>query len=155
MARPTEAMDAIESGTQPFLLAVPSLITGRRDAAVLVERIAELEDLGLLPTPVDLAQALLRVTPASDEQVVRAAEKLRSDGERRTATGAVAARGWSAASGLGAEVVAGEGTGRCAGRAPPCRPWRPRSGRTRRGRPSSESRPRRSGWRNCRTTARK
>ncbi|MEU2743364.1 hypothetical protein ABZ656_51020 [Streptomyces sp. NPDC007095] len=85
MARLTEAMAVIESGTQPFLLAVPNLTTGRLDAAALVERIAEPEELGLLPAPVDLAQALLRVTPVPDEQMVRAAEKLRSDAGRRLA----------------------------------------------------------------------
>ncbi|WP_416960362.1 DUF6493 family protein [Streptomyces sp. Agncl-13] len=91
MARLTEAMDVIESGTQPFLLAVPTHSTGALDAAELVERIGELEDLGVTPAPVDLAQALLRVTPvpdgsdASGEEVLRAAEKLRSDAGQRLA----------------------------------------------------------------------
>ncbi|MEV6537617.1 DUF6493 family protein [Streptomyces sp. NPDC051665] len=97
MARLTEAMDVIESGTQPFLLAVPTHTTGALDAAELVERIGELEELGVTPAPVDLAQALLRVAPSSDtsdapntsdssgEEVLRAAEKLRSAAGQRLA----------------------------------------------------------------------
>jgi hypothetical protein len=85
IARLTEVMDVIESGTQPFLLAVPTLATGALDAAVLVERMTELEGLGVTPAPVDLAQALLRVTPAPAEQVLRAAGKLRSDAGQRLA----------------------------------------------------------------------
>ncbi|WP_406356738.1 DUF6493 family protein [Streptomyces sp. NBC_00658] len=84
-ARLTEAMDVIESGAQPFLLAVPTLATGALDAAVLVERISALDELGVTPAPVDLAQALLRVTPTSDEQVLRAAEALGSDAGQRLA----------------------------------------------------------------------
>ncbi|WP_151481152.1 DUF6493 family protein [Streptomyces albicerus] len=84
-ARLAEAMDVIESGAQPFLLAVPTLATGALDAAVLVERISALDELGVTPAPVDLAQALLRVTPTQDEQVLRAAEALGSDAGRRLA----------------------------------------------------------------------
>ncbi|MEU4610322.1 DUF7824 domain-containing protein [Streptomyces umbrinus] len=84
-ARLVEAMDVIESGTQPFLLAVPTLSTGALDAAVLVERITELDELGVTPAPVDLAQALLRVTSTSDRQVLRAAESLASDAGQRLA----------------------------------------------------------------------
>lgn len=84
-ARLTEAMEVIESGTQPFLLAVPTLATGALDAAVLVERISALDELGVTPAPVDLAQALLRVTPTPDEQVLRAAEALGSDAGQRLA----------------------------------------------------------------------
>ncbi|WP_327138586.1 hypothetical protein OG585_54310 (plasmid) [Streptomyces sp. NBC_01340] len=65
----TEATDVIESGTQSFPLAVPTLTTGALDGAVLVERIAQLEELGVTPRPVDLAQALLHVNPAPDEAV--------------------------------------------------------------------------------------
>lgn len=84
-ARLTEAMDVIESGAQPFLLAVPTLATGALDAAVLVERISALDELGVTPAPVDLAQALLRATPTSDEQVLSAAEALGSDAGQRLA----------------------------------------------------------------------
>ncbi|WP_326719533.1 DUF6493 family protein [Streptomyces sp. NBC_00243] len=84
-ARLTEAMDVIESGAQPFLLAVPTLATGALDAAVLVERISALDELGVTPAPVDLAQALLRATPTPDGQVLRAAEALGSDAGQRLA----------------------------------------------------------------------
>ena len=87
-ARLAEAMDVIESGTQPFLLAVPTLSTGALDAAVLVERISALDELGVTPAPVDLAQALLRVAPTSDQsdqRVRAAAEKLGPDAGRRLA----------------------------------------------------------------------
>ncbi|MER5197327.1 DUF7824 domain-containing protein [Streptomyces sp. NPDC002755] len=83
--RLTEAMDVIEAGTQPFLLAVPTLATGALDAAVLVERISALDELGVTPAPVDLAQALLRVTPTADRQVLRAADALTSDAGQRLA----------------------------------------------------------------------
>ncbi|MEU9589284.1 DUF6493 family protein [Streptomyces sp. NPDC048193] len=85
MARLMEALDVIEAGTQPFLLALPTHVTGAVDADVLVERVAELERLRVEPAPVDLAQALLRVTPTADEQVLRAADDLQSTAGRRLA----------------------------------------------------------------------
>ncbi|MFD5631271.1 DUF6493 family protein [Streptomyces sp. NPDC127072] len=84
-ARLTEAMDVIESGSQPFLLAVPTLSTGALDAAVLVDRVAALDALGITPAPVDLAQALLRVTATPDRQVLSAAEALPSETGQRLA----------------------------------------------------------------------
>ncbi|GAB3456844.1 DUF6493 family protein [Streptomonospora sediminis] len=84
-ARVSEAAELVASGSQPFLLALPSLDTGAIDAAVLVERIAEFERLGAAPAPVDLAQALLRVDPAPEGPVLRAAEKLQSDAGRQLA----------------------------------------------------------------------
>ncbi|PSM43202.1 hypothetical protein C6Y14_13755 [Streptomyces dioscori] len=84
-ARLAEAMEIVESGTQPFLLAVPTLSTGALDAAVLLERISALDALGVEPAPVDLAQALLRVTPTSDDEVLRAAGALDSPAGRRLA----------------------------------------------------------------------
>ncbi|MFJ5305129.1 DUF6493 family protein [Streptomyces sp. NPDC088350] len=92
-ARLAEALDIIETDAQPFLLAVPTDATGALDAAVLVERISVLEGLGISPAPVDLAQALLRVTPTPDETVLGAAERLGSDAGRRLA-------GWLRAGGL-------------------------------------------------------
>jgi hypothetical protein len=85
LARLREAADAVRSGVLPFLLAVPTLATGALDAAVLVERLAAYEDLGVTPGPVDLAQALLRVTPTADPQVLAAAGKLGSDAGKRVA----------------------------------------------------------------------
>jgi hypothetical protein len=83
-ARLSEAVDIIESGTQPFLLAVPTLATGALDAAVLVERLSELEELGVEPAPVDVAQAMLRVAPA-DARTLHAAGELRSQAGQRLA----------------------------------------------------------------------
>ncbi|GAB3456834.1 DUF6493 family protein [Streptomonospora sediminis] len=84
-ARLSEAIELVESGSQPSLLALPTVSTGAIDAAVLVERIAGFEASGADPAPVDLAQALLRVGPAPDGPVLRAAEKLRSGAGRRLA----------------------------------------------------------------------
>ncbi|WP_051939957.1 hypothetical protein [Phaeacidiphilus oryzae] len=84
-ARLTEAMELVETGAQPFLLAVPTDSTGALDAAVLVERTAELERLGVEAAPVDLAQALLRLTPPEDPEVAAAAEALSSEAGRRLA----------------------------------------------------------------------
>lgn len=84
-ARLAEAIEVIRSGTQPFLLAVPTLATGALDAAALVKRVTELDRLGVTPAPADLAQALLRVTPTTDQSVHAAAGELRSDAGQRLA----------------------------------------------------------------------
>ena len=84
-ARLSEAIDIIEAGTQPLLLAVPTLATGALDAGVLARRLSELEELSITPAPVDLAQALLRVTPTDDGRTLRAASELRSEAGRRLA----------------------------------------------------------------------
>lgn len=87
-ARLVEAIDVIEAGAQSFLLAVPTDATGALDAAVLVERISVLEGLDGLantPAPVDLAQALLRVTPTTDKDVLDAAGRLGSEAGQRLA----------------------------------------------------------------------
>ncbi|NUT49231.1 MAG: hypothetical protein HOV94_18280 [Saccharothrix sp.] len=77
-ARILEAIELIEDGSQPFLLAVPTNATGALDALTLVARVAELERLGVEPAPVDAGQALLRVTPTADAGVRDAARALRS-----------------------------------------------------------------------------
>jgi hypothetical protein len=84
-ARLAEAIDIIESDAQPFLLSVPTDATGALDAAVLVQRLAVLDGLGITPAPVDLAQALLRVTPTADEGVLDAAGQLGSEAGQRLA----------------------------------------------------------------------
>ncbi|MGW2400849.1 DUF6493 family protein [Kitasatospora sp. NPDC001664] len=61
----------------PFLLATPTLETGVLDPAVLAERLARYEELGLTPGPADYGQALLRAAPAT-AQALAAAGKLRS-----------------------------------------------------------------------------
>ncbi|MEU9339900.1 DUF6493 family protein [Streptomyces sp. NPDC048278] len=81
-ARLAEAVDIIEAGTQPFLLAVPTDATGALGAAELVRRVAAFDELGIAPAPVDLAQALLRVTPTTDEKVLGGAGRLGSDAGR-------------------------------------------------------------------------
>jgi hypothetical protein len=85
LARVREATDAVKSGALPSLLAIPTLATGAVDAAVLVERLATYEELGLTPGPVDLGQALLRVTPTADPQVLAAAGQLGSEAGKRVA----------------------------------------------------------------------
>jgi hypothetical protein len=85
LARMREAGDAVRTGALPFLLAVPTSATGALDAAELVERLATYEKLGVTPDPVDLAQALLRVTPTTDRRVLAAAGELRSDAGQRVA----------------------------------------------------------------------
>ncbi|NNN29632.1 hypothetical protein HLK59_04525 [Streptomyces sp. S3(2020)] len=84
-ARLAEAIDIIDSDAQPFLLSVPTDATGALDAAVLVRRLAVLDGLGITPAPVDLAQALLRVTPTADETTLGAAGQLGSDAGQRLA----------------------------------------------------------------------
>ncbi|WP_436739448.1 DUF7824 domain-containing protein [Streptomyces sp. BBFR102] len=84
-SRLTEAIELIESDAQPYLLALPTHTNGAVDARTLIERIAEFESLGITPAPIDLAQALLRVTPTDDEQVRHTAGALRSDAGRRLA----------------------------------------------------------------------
>ncbi|WP_328491540.1 DUF6493 family protein [Streptomyces sp. NBC_00414] len=82
-ARLAEAIDIIDTDAQPFLLSVPTDATGALAAAVLVQRLAVLDGLGITPAPVDLAQALLRVTPTADERVLAAAGQLGSDAGHR------------------------------------------------------------------------
>ncbi|WP_329529763.1 DUF6493 family protein (plasmid) [Streptomyces sp. NBC_01450] len=84
-ARLAEAVDIIKADAQPFLLAVPTDATGALDAAELVRRLSVLDGLGITPAPVDLAQALLRVTPTADEKVLGAAGRLESDAGQRLA----------------------------------------------------------------------
>ena len=87
-ARITEVLHLIgtgaEAGSQPFLLAVPTDSTGAVAPAVLAERIAALEERGITPAPIDLAQALLRVRPTPDDaQALAAADRLTSPAGRR------------------------------------------------------------------------
>ncbi|WP_316775652.1 hypothetical protein [Streptomyces sasae] len=84
-ARLAEATDINETHAQPFLLAVPTDSTGALDAAVLVQWISVLDGHGVTPAPVDLAQALLRVSPTADEKVLGAAGRLGSDAGQRVA----------------------------------------------------------------------
>ncbi len=83
--RISEAADAVRAGPPPFLLATPTLATGALDAAVLVERVAAYERLGLTPGPHDLAQALLRVSPGADDAVLAGAGGLGSEAGKQVA----------------------------------------------------------------------
>ncbi|MFJ9444073.1 DUF6493 family protein [Kitasatospora sp. NPDC101235] len=69
----------------PYLLATPTDATGALGAAVLVERIAGYEAADVKPGKADLSQALLRVGPATDETVLKAADALTSPAGRRLA----------------------------------------------------------------------
>ncbi|MGW4230821.1 DUF7825 domain-containing protein [Streptomyces sp. NPDC004980] len=60
-ARLWEAAAFATTGQVPFLLATPTWHTGSLDAGELVERLRAYRRLGVLPGPVDFAQALLRV----------------------------------------------------------------------------------------------
>jgi hypothetical protein len=84
-ARLVDAIDAVDVGARPFLLATPTLSTGALDPTVLLERLAAYEELGVVPGEVDLAQAWLRVTPTTDQRVLAAAGLLESDAGKRTA----------------------------------------------------------------------
>ncbi|MFA3875796.1 DUF6493 family protein [Streptomyces sp. MMCC 100] len=84
-ARLVEALKLIGTGDQPYLLALSTHANGAVDAATLAARIAEFESLRVRPAPVDLAQALLRVTPTDDQRVLDAAGALRSSAGRRLA----------------------------------------------------------------------
>ena len=84
-ARTTEAARQLVTAPVPCLLATPTLSTGALDPSVLAARIAVYERDGAEPGPVDLAQALLRVTPTADPQVTAAARALRSPAGERLA----------------------------------------------------------------------
>ncbi|MQS15170.1 hypothetical protein F7Q99_23610 [Streptomyces kaniharaensis] len=75
-ARLEEAAWQVTSTKPPYLLATPTDATGALDAAVLVERLAGYEAAGVTPGQADLCAALLRVGPAADGEVLRAAEAL-------------------------------------------------------------------------------
>ncbi|WP_405010643.1 DUF6493 family protein [Kitasatospora sp. NBC_01539] len=78
-ARLEEAVLRLVLRPLPYLLATPTLSTGAIDAGVLVERLAGYEREGVDAGPVDLGQALLRVTPTADPAVLAAAGRLRSN----------------------------------------------------------------------------
>lgn len=76
----TEATDVIESGTQSFPLAVPTLTTGALDGAVLVERIAQLEELGVTPARSIWPRPCCTSTPHRTKQFVGGLVYARSSG---------------------------------------------------------------------------
>ncbi|MFE4970569.1 DUF6493 family protein [Kitasatospora sp. NPDC056651] len=84
-ARLEEAARQLIQGPPPYLLATPTDASGALEAAVLVERLAGYRAAGAIPGKADLSQALLRVGPAADETVLKAAEALDSPAGRRLA----------------------------------------------------------------------
>ncbi|MFJ1708838.1 DUF6493 family protein [Kitasatospora sp. NPDC088346] len=82
-SRIEETVHRLATRPVPYLLATPTNATGALDAATLVERLAGYEQRGTAAGPVDLAQALLRVTPTGAPDVLAAAARLESpEGER-------------------------------------------------------------------------
>ncbi|MHA6765021.1 DUF6493 family protein [Streptacidiphilus sp. PAMC 29251] len=69
----------------PFLLATPTSSGGTLTAEALVQRLAEYESLGVAAGVADLSQALLRVVPTEDPDLLAAAERLGSKAGKRTA----------------------------------------------------------------------
>ncbi|MFJ2194253.1 DUF6493 family protein [Kitasatospora sp. NPDC087861] len=80
-----EAARLIIARRTPYLLATPTSGTGALDAAVLVERLAGYEAVDAKDGDADLSQALLRVVPTDDPDVLAAAEHLTSTAGQRTA----------------------------------------------------------------------
>ena len=73
------------SRPRPFLLATPTCSGGALSAEVLVRRLAAYEASDAEAGAADLSQALLRVVPTDDAEVLAAAERLTSAAGRRTA----------------------------------------------------------------------
>ncbi|MFB7667545.1 DUF6493 family protein [Kitasatospora sp. NPDC056138] len=84
-SRLEEAARRLRPGRTPFLLATPTSASGSLDAAALVERLAAYEAADVEAGPADLSQALLRVVPTDDAEVLAAAERLTSDAGQRVA----------------------------------------------------------------------
>ncbi|MER7579298.1 DUF6493 family protein [Kitasatospora sp. NPDC097691] len=84
-ARLEEAAWQVTATRPPYLLATPTDATGSLDAAVLVERLAGYEAVGVTPGQLDLSAALLRVGVHTDEAVAKAADALTSPAGRRLA----------------------------------------------------------------------
>lgn len=105
-ARLREIAYRVRTRSLPFLLATPTWTTGALDPGDLVERLRVYRRLGVLPAPVDFAQALLRLRRGGgDPEAARAAAALgTSEGDRLAAL----LRDGTVAPGL----PAGEETGR-------------------------------------------
>jgi hypothetical protein len=81
-ARPVETAgpgpEAAWRASIPVLLATPTEVTGTVDAGVLVERLARYEDAGVDPWPLDLQQAMIRMSRSADAGVLARADALAS-----------------------------------------------------------------------------
>ncbi|MFF3444403.1 hypothetical protein [Streptosporangium sp. NPDC002721] len=79
LARCAEVHAALKAGTlPPYLLATPTLTSGRLDPAELVARLEGYERAGVQALPADLGQALLRLPREVDPEVIDRAGKLTS-----------------------------------------------------------------------------
>ncbi|NUW35432.1 hypothetical protein HTZ77_28965 [Nonomuraea sp. SMC257] len=77
LRRYAEVYQALTDGAlPPYLLATPTHVSGRLDAAVLVERLEGYERDGMEPLPVDLEQALLRLSRTAPGEVAERAARL-------------------------------------------------------------------------------
>ncbi|MBN6051169.1 hypothetical protein JYK22_04420, partial [Nonomuraea sp. RK-328] len=84
--RYAEVYQALTHGTlPPYLLATPTHVSGRLDAAELVERLEGYERDGVEPLPVDLEQALLRLSRTVPAEVAERAARLTGEAGRAVA----------------------------------------------------------------------
>ncbi|MEU6711295.1 DUF6493 family protein [Nonomuraea sp. NPDC046802] len=72
----------VEDRLPPYLLATPTRINGLLDADVLVERLEGYERAGATALPIDLRQALLRLSRAVTEEVAARASRLTGEAGR-------------------------------------------------------------------------
>ncbi|NUW43444.1 DUF7824 domain-containing protein [Nonomuraea rhodomycinica] len=75
----------IDGALPPYLLATPTHLSGRLDAGELVERLEGYERDGGEPLPVDLEQALLRLSRTAPAEVAARAARLTSEAGRAVA----------------------------------------------------------------------
>ncbi|MEU4163281.1 DUF6493 family protein [Actinoplanes sp. NPDC026670] len=85
--------EAVWRAPVPVLLATPTEVTGTVDAGVLVERLARYEDAGVDPWPLDLQQAMIRMSRSADAGVPARADALVSPSGKLVA-------GWLRSGGL-------------------------------------------------------
>lgn len=84
LARFAEVYQAqVEGRMPPYLLATPTRTNGLLDAEVLVERLEGYESAGVTALPLDLRQALLRLSRTVTGEVVRRAARLTGPAGRR------------------------------------------------------------------------
>ncbi|MEV4278808.1 DUF6493 family protein [Actinoplanes xinjiangensis] len=91
--RVAEAAVHVTQAPVPVLLATPTGVTGSIDAGVLVDRLARYEEVGVDPWPLDLQQAMIRVSRDVDAGVLAWAEALTRPASRPVA-------GWLRSGGL-------------------------------------------------------
>ncbi|WP_433790413.1 DUF6493 family protein [Actinoplanes sp. CA-252034] len=75
--RVAEAAVQVVQAPVPVLLATPTDVTGGIDAGALVGRLARYEEAGVDPWPLDLQQAMIRVSRDIDAEVLARAETMK------------------------------------------------------------------------------